>query len=68
MYEYWFKQGEEYTPIEFNEDGSLKSVIVGICIMTSLDEMKKRAKKIWEVDDLYEPTKATLVYEKAGTK
>lgn len=62
-WKYYFKSGDEFTPIEFNEDGSLKCIVTGICLLFPLDEMKKRAKKIWEVDDIYEPTKAELIWE-----
>ena len=35
-----------------NEDGTF-NIVIGMCLMTSLDEMKKRAKKIVQVDDIY---------------
>lgn len=62
-WEYWFKEGDTFTPVEFNDDGTLKCVVLGMCLITSMDEMKKRAKKIWEVNDVFEPTKAELIWD-----
>lgn len=61
-WQYWFKRDNEYTPIEIADDGSV-TVIYGMCYVFPLDEMKKRARKIWEVDDFLAPTKADLIYE-----
>jgi hypothetical protein len=65
-WEYWLQQGDEFSPIEFGEDGECFSVVYGLCIVSSLDAMKERAKKIWAVDDMYEPKDAKLVYERGS--
>lgn len=54
-YVYWIyaDRGDflECCPIEFDENGAVDSII-GLALITSLDDMKERADRIWKVDDI----------------
>ena len=69
MWDYWLmeeKDGmEHFTPIEFNEDGSLKAIVTGMLLVSSLDAMKECAKAIWRVNDLEDCEAALKVWDAA---
>lgn len=59
-WDYWLmtrRDGmEEFTPVELGDDGAVENVVIGFGIISSLDSMKERAKKIWLVEDIFDLT------------
>lgn len=62
----WIMCGDEFSPIELHEDGTA-NVVVGLCLLTSLDEMKKRARRIFEVDDIFTAANPRLIFENTAS-
>lgn len=62
----WVMHGDdEFCPVEIHDDGTA-DIVLGLTLITSLDEMKQRAERIFSVDDLYDPQDIRLVYQRAG--
>lgn len=53
---------QEFTPYVPNEDGSFE-VVVGMCLVTTLEEMKGRARRIVQVDDIWECNNPRLIHD-----
>lgn len=52
-----------FTPLEFNDDGTIRVVVSGIAILSSLDAIKLKARKIWKVKSLEDLSDAELVWD-----
>jgi hypothetical protein len=63
-----------FVPIEFDEEGHV-SFVTGMNLGTTLEEIKGRATRVYEIDDLYDPQvparvvwDASNVYSTKGEK
>lgn len=63
-------EGEIYNffPINFDDNGNFKSFEIQNKIMTTLDDMKKEAKMIYQIDNINNPTKSILIFSNCSYK